>query len=211
MGNKGSKEKFIASTRCASTPLEGWTLERPLSRRKTYAIAADFAVEYLGSGNGRNCLVIGSPIYEASLLGAHGWDVTFMDVRDPPRHQISKFIQSDASKMPLSSDSFDAISTTCVLSHIGLGRYGDPLTGSDELAMGEMHRVLKPSGKAAVTFGNVTDGDETIRIGTCHRIYTAKSARLLAAQFEIEKESVWNSGDTLEENEYISMGLKKHA
>lgn len=113
--------------------------------------------------------------------------------------------------MPIKSDSFDAVSTTCVLAHIGLGRYGDQLTGSDEFAMGEIHRVLKPSGKAAVTFGNVTEGDETIRIGTCHRIYTPKSARQLASQFEIEKESVWNSGDTLEENDYISMGLKKHA
>lgn len=205
------KERFIPSARCASTPNEGWTLERPLSRRKTYAVAADFAVEYLGSGGGRSCLVIGSPIYEASLLGERGWDVTFLDVRDPPRHQIKKFIQSDASAMPIQSESFDAISTTCVLAHIGLGRYGDPLTGSDELAMGEMHRVLRPSGAAAVTFGNVTDGEGTIRIGTCHRIYTLESARLLASQFQIERESVWNSGDTLEENDYISMGLRKHA
>lgn len=202
-------ERFLESKRCESTPNENWTLERPTSRRKMYAIAADLALEYLGSGNGRSCLVIGSPIYEASLLRENGWDVTFLDVRDPPRHQIPKFIQSDASQMPIPNESFDAVSTTCVLAHIGLGRYGDPTTGSDKLAMSEIHRILKPAGLVAVTFGNIVDGDETIRLGRCHRIYTRKSARRLASEFTIENESVWDSGDSLPENEYISMKLRK--
>ncbi len=175
-----------------------------------YAVAADLAVEYLGGGNGRSCLVIGSPIYEASRLRECGWDVTYLDVRDPPRHQIPKFIQCDASDMPMvPSASFDSVSSTCVLAHIGLGRYGDPTTGSDVAAMAEIHRVLKPGGEAALTLGNVADGDETIRLGTCHRIYTRGSARCLISAFTVKREQIWNSGDSLEENYYISMLLRK--
>lgn len=202
------QERFVASQRCQSTPNETWTLERPIRSRLMYGIAADKSSSFLGEGLGRTCLVIGSPIFEASMLGSHGWDITYLDVRDPPRHQLHKVIQCDATQIPLPNNSFDAVSSTCVLAHVGLGRYGDKLTSNgDDLMLGEIHRVLKPSAKAALTFGNVSEEDQTIRLGTCHRIYSRSETRKMVKDFEIVKEEVWNSGGSLEENDYITMLL----
>lgn len=203
-------ERFVASERCKSTPNETWTLERPISSRLMYGIAADRASAFLGEGFGRSCLVIGSPIFEASMISSQGWDVTYCDVRDPPRHQLKKVVQCDATSLCLPSGSFDAVSSTCVLAHVGLGRYGDKLTANgDDLMLGEVHRVLKSSGKAALTFGNVSEEDRTIRLGTCHRIYSRSEARKMVESFEIIEEDIWNSGGTLEENDYITMLLLK--
>lgn len=204
------QERFVASARCQSTPNETWTLERPITSRLMYGIAADRASSFLGEGFGRSCLVIGSPIFEASMLSSQGWDVTYCDVRDPPRHQLPKVLQCDATSIDLPSDSFDAVSSTCVLAHVGLGRYGDNVTANgDDLMLGEIYRLLKSSGKAALTFGNVSEEDQTIRLGTCHRIYSRIEVRKMVKDFEIVKEEVWNSGGTLEENDYITMLVVK--
>lgn len=144
------------------------------------------------------------------MLSSQGWDVTYLDVRDPPRHQLPKVIQCDATAIPLPSESFDAVSSSCVLAHVGLGRYGDKVTPrGDDLMLGEIHRVLKPSSRAALTFGNVTDEEETIRLGKCHRIYSRSEAKNMVKDFTIVSEEVWNSGGTLEENDYLTMLLVK--
>lgn len=150
------------------TPGEPWTLKRGLET--FYAAGADFALEALGDGNGRSCLVVGSPIFEALQLQERGWDVTYLDIRKPP--EGVKWIEGDASEMPFGDKVFDALSSTCVMCHMGLGRYGDTVkTNGDFKMLSEVKRVVKPGGLCAVMVGPVADCGQTRRLGTMHKVY----------------------------------------
>ena len=162
------------------TPDEPWTDRR--AKAHWYNASADFALRTLGAGAGR-CLVIGSPLFEASELADAGWDVTYLDVRKPPvLDSRIKFIQHDATVMPFPDASFDTVSTACVLCHAGMGRYDDPVVeDGDERILAEIKRVLKPGGAAAVTFGPVIDQEMMMRFGNMQRVYTMAEARRMVA------------------------------
>jgi hypothetical protein len=196
-------EVFIESDRCASTPQEGWTLRKPrpdrpapetaIVGRQMYTAAAEFVRDNLGHGTGK-CLVVGSPIFEVLEIIERGWEVTYLDVRDPP-HKFERFVKCDAADMPFEDESFDALSSSCVLSHVGLGRYGDPVVeDGDEQAIAHMARVLKRGAPAAIMFGNAAVMPQMVRLGTCHRIYTMQECRrmLKAVGLKEEKVRVWS-------------------
>jgi SAM-dependent methyltransferase len=75
--------------------------------------------------------------------------VTFVDIR-PPSLPLDGLTFKDGSlnKLPFADGSLESVSSLCVVEHIGLGRYGDPLNchGTEE-AIRELQRVLKPNGK----------------------------------------------------------------
>lgn len=219
------EEKFEPSDRCASTPDEAWTLRRPTGDgRRMYAAAADFMLENLGQGNGRSLLMVGCPIFAAREMMERGWDLTYLDVRRPPV-KFQNFIKSCASQIPCDDEAFDALTSSCVLSHVGMGRYGDPLVEhGDELALAQMARVLKPGAQAAIMFGNVASIPKTVRLGTCHRIYAMQDVRtmLAALPFEVEKTRFWSlatkqwfddegklTGDYLGWPDYVSVLVRK--
>jgi hypothetical protein len=160
-----------------------------------YAASTQFAKEYLGEGHGRTCLVIGSPIYEATELIGQDWDVTYMDIRNPPVH-FDKFIHGDATDIKLPDSSFDAVSTSCVLTHAGTGRYGDGTNREhgDEAMLGHIARVMKPSAIAAITFGALADIPKMVRLGAAHRIYTIDECRRMldAAALKIVEMKIWS-------------------
>ena len=159
------------------TPDERWYTERNADNAP-YNMGADFALESLGAGAGR-CLVIGSPLFEAQELRAAGWDVTYLDVRQPPV-EIG-WIPGDATRMPFPDAHFDAVSTNCVLCHAGLGRYGDRLDEQgDERMLAEIHRVLKPGALAVVGFGPAVDNAMPILFAGNQRMYTLTEARAMA-------------------------------
>ncbi len=57
------------------------------------------------------------------------------------------FKQGTILKLPLEDNSIASISSLCVIEHIGLGRYGDPIDESgSEKAIKELCRVTKPGG-----------------------------------------------------------------
>ena len=157
------------------TPDEPWTPKRQGAH--WYNVSTDFALRHLGQGAGK-CLVIGSPLFEASELADAGWDVTYLDIRTPPELDSRlTFVQHDASSLPFPDESFDAVSTACVLCHAGMGRYGDPvIEDADEKVIAEIARVLKPGASAAVTFGPVIDAPMMMLLGDCQRIYTLSEA-----------------------------------
>jgi SAM-dependent methyltransferase len=154
------------------TPNEPW-IETRDKKGHWYNAQADYALKHLKDGG--KCLVIGSPIFEALELEESGLDVTYLDVRKAP---FTKFILDDATSIPLPDESFDCISSTCVLCHAGLGRYGDPhVEDGDEKMLAEIARVLKKGGKAALTFGPVSSAvDDVLNIDNCHRVYTLHEA-----------------------------------
>jgi SAM-dependent methyltransferase len=160
-----------------------------------YVAAAEFVKDNLGSGPGK-CLVVGSPIFESLEIIERGWEVTYLDVRDPP-HKFERFVKCDAAAMPFEDESFDALSSTCVLSHVGMGRYGDPvIERGDEKALAHMARVLKKGSKATIMFGNAAAMSKVVVLGTCHRIYTMQECRrmLESVGLKEEKVRVWSLG-----------------
>ena len=76
--------------------------------------------------------------------------------------------------LPFATDSVESISSLCVIEHIGLGRYGDPLDpdGSAKAAA-ELSRVLKPGGALYVS---VPIGATNKVIFNAHRIFSWSAA-----------------------------------
>lgn len=209
---------IYVDSRNDSTLDEPWTLARSYGHH--YSKQADFALSGLGKGPG-SCLVIGSPLFEALELMKAGWDVTYVDVREPPKGYPFRFVQGDASQLDLGEDIYDAASTTCVLCHAGMGRYGDPLSqDADELIMNNIFRALKKGGRAAVTFGPVAAVSMPMRIGNVHRIYNYATADALAKSFAVldtqvldiisnEIASKFHATKMLSGDYYLSMLLEK--
>lgn len=128
------------------------------------------------------------------MLIEKGWQVTYLDVRVPPV-KFERFVKCDAAAMTFEDESFDAVSSTCVLSHVGMGRYGDPVVQrGDEKALGHMARVLKRGGVATIMFGNVAVMESSVVLGTCHRIYTMQDCRRMLDEvgLEILKTGLWS-------------------
>ena len=75
--------------------------------------------------------------------------VTFIDIRPievtlPGLH----FKEGTILNLPFPDASLESISSLCVIEHIGLGRYGDPLdTKGSEKAIAELVRVARQGGK----------------------------------------------------------------
>lgn len=157
-----------------------------------YAAAADFSLRSLGDGPG-SCLVIGSAPFEKQELSEAGWSVTYLDWRNAP------FVDThaDACAMPFADASFDTVSSTCVLCHVGLGRYGDPHHEDAERKMlHEIWRVSKPHAQVALTLGPVAAIEEPCIVGdSYHRAYTRQYARdiVLEVGFRILQEAVWDT------------------
>lgn len=189
-----------------------------------YHAACGFVVEHLGVGDGRSCLVIGSPLFELGEIERLGWEVTYLDVREPPV-KPERFVQGDAMKPLFRGKSFDAVSSTCVLCHAGTGRYGDAidLEHGDEVMLGEISRVLKPEGRAVLMFGPVVDMPRMMRRGTEHRFYTLGEAHrmLWEAGFTVLEVRIWNTlkgvwrkltdkpTDSISDADYLSVSVLK--
>ena len=168
--------------RMDDTKTELWMVKRETGH--WYEASADFAHKGLGRGPGR-CLVIGSPLFEALELIQDRWRVTYVDVRSPPENyrRMFDFMQGDASEIKL-PENFDSASSSCVLCHAGMGRYGDKVTeGADLKIMKNIHRSLKKGGKAAITVGCVAEVQETLEIGTGWRVWNLEGARVLMKDF----------------------------
>lgn len=186
-------EEFISWGGPEKTLNERWnTDDRP---GHWYGASTEFAKNTLGEGSGRSCLVIGSPLFEAHSLRALGWDVTYLDVRKPQNLRC-KFIQCDAMNITLPDASFDAVSSSCVLTHVGTGRYGDgsDMAHGDEKMLAHVARVLKPDGIAVLTFGACVARQRMVRLGSWHRIYTLAECRrmLKEAGFNSCEWKVWS-------------------
>lgn len=73
---------------------------------------------------------------------------TMVDIR-PVELQLENlyFVKGSILNLPFENNSIESISSLCVVEHIGLGRYGDPLDQfGSENAISELVRVTKPGG-----------------------------------------------------------------
>ncbi|MDX2189094.1 MAG: DUF268 domain-containing protein [Bacteroidota bacterium] len=79
--------------------------------------------------------------------------ITMIDIR-PPEVQLPElqFIKGSIIELPFANNSIESLSSICVIEHIGLGRYGDPIDpfGSEKAAK-ELSRVLAEKGNLYIT------------------------------------------------------------
>ena len=79
--------------------------------------------------------------------------VTFVDIR-PVEIELERFsfIHGTVLALPFADGTVASLSSLCVIEHIGLGRYGDPLDAAgSEKAAAELSRVLAPGGDLYVS------------------------------------------------------------
>lgn len=198
MGLAEEVQVVLAADRCL-TPDEPFMTERPAGAH-IYAAACDWVCQHLRNGRAASCLVVGSTPFEANRLDVEGWTVTYVDARDVPQWSVNGHVyKADAGDLPFAAASFDALSSTCVLCHVGLGRYGDPVCAEgDTKALHEFHRVLKPGARAAVTWGPCLPAlNRTITLGTVHRNYAIPDAlaKARAVGFKVLDMALWCSID----------------
>lgn len=96
------------------------------------------------------------------------------------------FVEGSILDLPFEDNSIESISSVCVVEHIGLWRYWDPINpfGSEE-AIHEIKRVLKVGGH--FIFSVPVDGESTIYFNA-HRAFSREYIMSLMDGFILEEE-----------------------
>jgi SAM-dependent methyltransferase len=110
--------------------------------------------------------------------------VTMVDIRplSLPLDTLT-FQQGSILSLPFENESIESLSSLCVVEHIGLGRYGDPLDpDGTEKAVAELKRVIKPGGSLYVSIPI----DDSNRIYfNAHRAFTEEYILRLFDSFSV--------------------------
>lgn len=129
---------------------------------------------------------IGSAIRAMALI-AQFVPVTFVDIRridvEAPNLQ---FRVGSVLQLPFPDRSVASLSSLCVIEHIGLGRYGDPLDAlGSEKAATELARVLSSGGDLYVS---VPVDDESRIYFNAHRAFTREHVLSLFGELRLMEE-----------------------
>jgi SAM-dependent methyltransferase len=122
--------------------------------------------------------------HEFVALLSKVFPVTMIDIRplSLPLNTL-QFKQGSILELPFEDHSVESLSSLCVVEHIGLGRYGDPLdTEGTEKAVQELKRVIKPGGSLYVS---LPLDDENRTYFNAHRAFTEDYILKLFDSFEL--------------------------
>ncbi len=113
--------------------------------------------------------------------------VTMVDIRPLPVALPNlSFVQGDIAHLPFADNSIASLSSICVIEHIGLGRYGDPLDPfGSEKAIAEMIRVLARGGSFYIS---VPIDSENKVYFNAHRAFTPDYIFKLCASLTLIEE-----------------------
>jgi SAM-dependent methyltransferase len=118
----------------------------------TYFYQDAWAFERIVAMQPADHIDIGSQHKFVALL-SKVFPLTMVDIRplSLPLDTI-KFVEGSILDLPFEDESIESLSSLCVVEHIGLGRYGDPLDpAGTEKAVAELKRVVKPEGHLYVS------------------------------------------------------------
>lgn len=110
--------------------------------------------------------------------------ITMIDIRPIELELANLFFKKGSIlELPFEDNSIETLSSLCVLEHIGLGRYGDPLDPfGSEKAIKELKRVLKVGG--IILFSVPVDKENKIYFNA-HRAFTRDYILELFYGFEV--------------------------
>lgn len=110
--------------------------------------------------------------------------ITMIDIRPIELELPNLFFKKGSIlELPFEDNSIETLSSLCVVEHIGLGRYGDPLDPfGSEKAIRELKRVLKVGG--VILFSVPVDTENKIYFNA-HRAFTRKYILELFDGFEV--------------------------
>jgi len=126
---------------------------------------------------------IGSSVKTMGILSQFV-PITMVDIRTIDLELPNLFsIEGSILELPFDDHSIDSMSCLCVIEHIGLGRYGDPLDPfGSEKAIKELTRVLKKDGILLISVP--VDKENKIYFNA-HRAFTREHLLKLFCNFEI--------------------------
>jgi SAM-dependent methyltransferase len=97
------------------------------------------------------------------------------------------FLRGDITALPFKDGEISSLSSICVIEHIGLGRYGDPLDQfGTEKAAKELMRVLAPGGSLYIS---VPVDNESKTYFNAHRAFTRDHVLSLFKGLRLDEES----------------------
>jgi SAM-dependent methyltransferase len=114
--------------------------------------------------------------------------VTMIDIRPLPVSLESlKFLKGSILDLPFEDESVSSISSLCVVEHIGLGRYGDPLDPwGSEKAIKELMRVIEKGGHLYISVPISKINNVHFN---AHRSFTRDYIIGLLSQMKLEEEA----------------------
>lgn len=134
---------------------------------------------------------------ELANLGHEVYGIDAMPYRD--RLNFT-FVQGNLEHIPFNNDFFDIVIAVSTIEHVGLGRYGDPISPEgDKKAVEEIKRIVKPGGKVIVTIpcgkDTVCYSRERVPLG---RVYSSSSLvellsglKILEMSYIMKKNGIW--------------------
>ncbi|SIS66947.1 protein of unknown function, DUF268 [Thalassospira xiamenensis M-5 = DSM 17429] len=159
---QGGKASFLDSYPCLGDKTSQTSFD------PHYFYQAAWLSRKLASSKPYNHVDIGSDIKAISVLSAFV-PVEFLDFR-PLNVNISglRCLGDDLLNLSRTSRSISSLSCMHVIEHVGLGRYGDPITPTGSLqAAKELERVISPGGRLYIS---VPVGEEKVCFNA-HRIF----------------------------------------
>lgn len=152
----------------------------------TYFFQDSWAAKHIFKLKPKHHYDIGSSAMTIGILSQFT-PVTMIDIR-PIELELPNlsFKQGSILDLPFEDDSIETLSSLCVIEHIGLGRYGDPLDPfGSEKAILEIKRVLKPGG--IVLFSVPVDRHNMVYFNA-HRAFSRDYILELFKDFELVDE-----------------------
>jgi len=162
-------------------------IDRPVTR----VIEYPFAVQKLGSAQGKKVLDIGCTSkwnVLPAMLAELGWEVYGIDIREMKfRHPNFHFVGEDIRHTSFPNDFFDSVCAISTIEHIGLGgRFGvnkdDPQ--GDVKAVREVQRIIRPGGTFLVT---VPYGQRAL-VHPLHKVYDKAQLKELFGAWRTKQE-----------------------
>ena len=179
------------------------TISTPLD--KHYFYQDTWASKKVFQQNPKSVLDIGSTILYVGIISQFV-STTFVDIRPVELNLPGlKVVDASVLNLPFPDFSQDFITSLCVLEHIGLGRYGDPiLPAGTKLACSEINRVLKIGGELVVS---VPVGKRNCIAFNAHRIFAKETFLSYFSNYELLDEIYLNPEPTSSEYiQYLDVG-----